>query len=200
MANTKAIRAVGSSIVKFLDSSYPDELREDFPATFRVLSSGDLAEDATDPELGLLLSFYLYRITVNDHLRNVRPVRTPEAAPPLSLNLHYLMSVWSRTADPEHVLMGWAMQHLHQHPIMDSSLLMPDGGWQPHEVIHITPDELTNEDLLRLWESFTPTYRLSYSYVARVVVLEPAEVTETRRVVALRQEYVDQAGAREGRG
>ncbi|MEO1339128.1 MAG: DUF4255 domain-containing protein [Myxococcota bacterium] len=177
---------MGTSLARLLDSAYPGPTA-DFPdATFRVLSSGDLADEAADIGSQLTLSLYLYRVTVNDHLRNVRITNAPEASPPLSLNLHYLMSAWSPSSDDEHTVFGWAMRHLHQNPILDGSRLMPDGGWNNDEVIHIVPDELTNEDLFRIWDSFGQNYRLSTSYIARVVVLEPDEIAVSERVIATR--------------
>jgi hypothetical protein len=184
VANVAAIRSVGNSLVKLLDTTYPKSLRDLYPVTFRLVSSGELADQHT--ELDGSLTIYLYRVTVNDHLRNARAPRAPEATPPLPLNLHYLMSVWSKSADQEHTVLGWAMRQLHQHAILDASTLMPDGGWAPDEVIHLLPEELSTEDMLRLWDAIDPAYRLSASYVARVVTLAPDNVAGGVPVVATR--------------
>jgi len=192
LANIGAIRSVSNSIIKFLESSYPQDLHNQYQPTFRLLSSGELAEEPTNIEPAI--SLFLYRVTINDHLRNSRPHRALDLTLPLPLNLHYLLTVWSSSAEAEHVLLAWAMRHLHEHPILDTSSLTPDGGWAADEVIHIAPEELTNEDLQRLWESLTPSYRLSYSYVARVVQLESLQPDGGRPVIATRSTLVPLGG------
>jgi len=188
MANVVALRSVSNSLVQFLSSSFPEELDQAIgPVGFRLLSSADLSDPALSP--GTAVSLFLYRVTVNNHLRNTRPHSARSEAPPLPLNLHYLLSAWSDSAEAEQVLLAWAMRHLHEHPILDVSSLNPDGQWAPDEVIHVVPEELSNEDLLRLWETLAPTYRLSYSYVARVVLLESTQIRSGARVVATRFDY-----------
>jgi hypothetical protein len=197
MANIGAILSVSNSIIKFLESSYARTGSAEHGATFRLLSSGNLAEDGLDTDG--VVSLYLYRVTVNDHLRNTRPHRAPELSQqPLPLDLHYLLSVWSGSAETEQFLLAWAMRHLHEHPILDRSSLTPDGGWAPDEVVHIVPDELSNEDLLRLWDTITPSYRISYSYVARVIQLEPSRSVEAVPVVAKRSRFAEVGGGSRG--
>jgi hypothetical protein len=196
MANIGAILSVSNSIIKFLESSYARTGSDEHAATFRLLSSGNLAEESLDADG--VVSLYLYRVTVNDHLRNTRPHRGPELSVPLPLNLHYLLSVWSMSAETEQFLLAWAMRHLHEHPILDRSSLTPDGGWAADEVIHIAPDELSNEDLLRLWDTITPSYRISYSYVARVVQLEPSQRVDAVPVVAKRTRFAEMGGGSGG--
>jgi hypothetical protein len=192
LANIGAIRSFSNSLIKFLESSYPEDLALETRPLFRLLSSGELAEEApgADPSITL----FLYRVTVDDHLRNTHSRRSPGLISPLPLNLHYLLTVWSNSAEVEHVLLAWAMRHLHEHPILDVSSLTPDGGWAADEVIHIAPEELSNEDLQRLWESVTPSYRLSYSYVARVVQLEPSSLPSVRPVIATRSTLLPLGG------
>ncbi len=183
MANHAAIRSVGNSIVGFLESRYPPEIRIDYEASFKLLSSGELA---SDPELTTALSLYLYRISVSEHLRNVRP--RGERSSPLALDLHYLLTAWASSADAEQTLMAWAMRTLHDFPILDSSTLPTDGGWANDEVLHIAPEELSHEDMMRVWDAVAPTYRLSYSYVVRVVLVDSERPDDSERVRATRLE------------
>ena len=59
----------------------------------------------------------------------------------------------------------------------------------PEDQVYIVPIEMTNEDLMRLWDAMTPTYRLSLPYLARVVRIDPDQVEEGRPVVATRYAY-----------
>ena len=184
MATYVAIRSLGNSLVQFLNLSYQKDkdLAKAHEMTFRLVSSGELADETTD--LDGVATLYLYRVTVNDQLRNTRSVKTPDGALPLPLNLHYLLTVWSKSAETEHTVLGWAMRHLHEHSILGASSLNPDAGWAPNEVIHLIPEELSTEEMLRLWDALEPSFRLSCSYVARVVVLESETVVGRTPVVA----------------
>ena len=44
--------------------------------------------------------------------------------------------------------------------------------------MQVLPVDLSTEDLMRVWDALEPSYRLSTSYVARVVRLDPDVDTE----------------------
>lgn len=190
MTNVFAMHSVGQSLVTYLTNSYPAELREDFGCTFTLLSSADLAEDQIEPTK---VSLYLYRVTMNEHLRSARrgPI-SPHDGTPLSVDLHYLLTVWAETALEEQIILAWTMRQLQQHPILDRSSLSPEADWNPGEFIQVIPAELSNEDIMRIWDALTPSYRLSVSYIARVVRIDGDEVRAAPPVVATRFEYVDE--------
>ena len=82
MANIYSINSVGDSIVQFLRNAYPQELRDTHPCDFRTISSGEMA-DSTDDFL-TTVSLYLYRIIMNEHVRNTSTSRSPASARPAS--------------------------------------------------------------------------------------------------------------------
>jgi hypothetical protein len=47
---------------------------------------------------------------------------------------------------------------------------------------------------MRIWDTLEPDYRLSLSYIARVVRIDPAEVREERQVVATRTDIAVPGG------
>jgi hypothetical protein len=85
--------------------------------------------------------------------------------------------------------MAWAMRQLHLHPLLDASSLSPEPAWDADEVIQIVPAELSTEDIMRIWDALEPSYRLSASYIARTVRLDPHELPEALPVVATRYAY-----------
>jgi hypothetical protein len=89
------------------------------------------------------------------------------------LDLHFLMTAWAGNPLDEQVAMAWAMRQLFLYPQLDVSALSPDGGWARSDVVQIMPAELDNEDMMRIWDALDPAYRLSVSYVARVVNVDP---------------------------
>ncbi len=173
MANVFAIHSVGDSIMTFLQNTYPASLggRTMPGCAFELLSSGELAGDTSD---STRITLYLYRVTVNEHSRQTHRPRAPnDAQVPLGLDLHYLLTAWAGNALDEQVIIAWAMRQLHQFPVLDASSLSPDAGWSADEVVQIIPAELSTEDVMRIWDALDPAYRLSVSYVARLVRLDP---------------------------
>ncbi len=186
MANVQALHSVGNSIVTYLQNTYPttQDSQPMPPCKFALMSSGEL--DAPPPDEARL-SLYLYRVTVNEHQRQQRPDRmSPEQQAPLGLDLHFLMTMWADKPQDELVAMAWAMRQLHLHPILDASSLSPEAGWGPDEVVQIIPSELSVHDMMRIWDAFEASYRLSVSYIARFVRLDPDRFDPAGPVVATR--------------
>ncbi len=181
MPNVHAVHSVGYSLVTWLKNAYPAELRATIDADFLLLSSGEMVDTE---DRGLAVSLWLYRISPNEHLRNA-PRRRDDAhlRPPLSLDLHYLLTVWGDNPLAEHTLAAWAMQRLHEHPVLELSTLTPEGGWDASDRVQVLPQDLSVEELMRLWDAVEPAYRLSVPYVARVVRLDPDPEPEARPVV-----------------
>ena len=183
MANVRSIHSVCNSIAQFLRNAYeaypaPDSapgvtMQDEYPCTFRVVASGELVPNAN---FGTSLALYVYRVLVNEHLRN-KPMATAshDAEAPLSVDLHFLITVWADSAVVEQTICAWTMQQLHQRPIMDVSSLTEEGGWR-------------NEDVVRIWDALAPDYRLSMSYIARVLRIDAPPV-ETLPAVATRFQY-----------
>ena len=173
MANVFAVHSVGSSIMTFLRNTYPANLAgRPMPACgFELISSGQLAGEIDETTR---LTLYLYRLTVNEHSRlSRRPVAMPDTPVPLGLDLHYLLTAWAANPLDEQVTIAWAMRQLHLFPVLDASSLSPEAGWGGDEVVQVIPAELTTEDVMRIWDALDPAYRLSVSYVARLVRLDP---------------------------
>jgi hypothetical protein len=193
MANVFAIHSVGNSLVTYLNNSYPEPLRTDLPCGFRLMSSGELLSTGDLPTT-TTLSLYLYRVTMNEHLRNMpRANGLMDTSVPLSLDLHYMLTMWANSAEDEHTVLAWAMREFYLRPVLDVSSLSAEGGWAPGDFIHLIPAELTSEDMMRIWNAIDPAYRLSVSYIARVVRIDPDEpAPDALPVVATRFSYSDE--------
>lgn len=189
MANIQAIHSVGASIATFLRNTYPASVgAQAMPACdFALVSSGELAGTIDDTTR---ITLYLYRVTVNEHNRQQRPgLMSPQQQAPLGLDLHFLLTAWAGTAQDELLPFTWALRQLYLHPILDASSLSPEAAWSAEEVIQIIPSELPVEDMMRIWDALAPPYRLSVSYVARLVRIDPDLVLEAGPVVATRFGY-----------
>ena len=195
MANIAAIRSVGTSLATYLTNAYRETA---FPAgvtkpdcTFSITSIGSVRANQVPPsDTSVSVLIFLYRASINHHLRNVGRITDSSAQPvPLSIDLHYLFSFWAGSAENEQLVLAWTMRELHAVPVLDSSILSREAAWAADDVIQLIPEEITTEDLMRIWDTLAPDYRLSLSYIARVVRIDPDEAQAGRDVVATRFAY-----------
>jgi hypothetical protein len=191
MANIAAIRSVGKSLSSYLDTAYkqarfPENVAKP-ECTFVLASIGDPRPQQVPPsDTAVRVLIFLYRVSINHHLRNAARVDSSARPVPLSVDLHYLLSFWAGSGENEQLALAWTMRELHQVPVLDSSILTREAQWAPDEVIQLIPEEISNEDLMRIWDTLQPDYRLSLSYIARVVRIDPDEATDAEQVVATR--------------
>jgi hypothetical protein len=189
MANILATHSVGNSLMTYLKNAYPEPFRTQQPFDFKVISCGELAEG---PDPRNTVTLFLFRITQDEYLRGRRiPSDPPHANPPLSIDLHYLLTVWADNALAEQTVLTWAMREIQMHPVLDSSALSPEAGWTPADVVQLIPAELSNDDLFRIWDLLQPKYRLSISYVARVIRID-TDTDSERPAVAKRLSFEEQ--------
>jgi len=189
MANQFAIHSVGESLRKYLENAYPEPLRTNTACSFRLLSSGEFTDTAN---FGTTLSLYLYRVTMNEYLRNVpRLNQAFDTNTPLAVDLHYLLTVWANNSLAEQTILTWAMRELYRRPILDQSSLSSEANWSTSDVIQLIPAELSNEDIMRIWDALDPPYHLSVSYIARVVRIDLDAFESSKVVVANKFSYMD---------
>ena len=175
LANHVAISAVGEALRAHLESAYTGAIETAFPCTFTVLATGQLGEyDDPAETTNTAVTLFLYRVTVNEQLRNpLQPGRTPEGVlPALPLDLHWMISVWANSATAEHTVFAWVLRQLATQPLLDTTLLGAEANFADDEVLQVVPAELTIEDQMRVWDALAPSYRLSVTYVVRAVRIE----------------------------
>ncbi len=194
MANVFAIHSVGQSIADYLSRTYPTSLSADHPCTFRVVASADLVK--TEEFANTTVSIYLYRITMNEHLRNSsRAISATDVNVPLSVDLHYMITAWANDFLTEHLIIAWTMRQLQQRQTLTAAELSPEAAWGPADLITLVPAEISTQDIMRIWDVFEPKYRLSVTYVARAVRIDIDLDSGTYKpVVAKRDEYQKQEG------
>lgn len=203
MANVFALRSVVTSLATTLNNAAEAEGSSIKPLGFKfvAVSSGQLADNAGDAAVDQVadnsrVTLFVYRVAMDPHLRTAGRPQDPDMSPvPLSLDVHVLFSIWSNSAENELSVLAWLMRELHLHPVLDAATLSNDGGWGLDEVIHLIPEELSTEDLMRLWDALTPSYRLSVSYIARVVRIDP-ETLDRRYPPVVARRFAWQEGSR----
>ncbi|MGH9894084.1 MAG: DUF4255 domain-containing protein, partial [bacterium] len=127
------------------------------------------------------INLFLYRILENATLKNLdwqvqRGNPSLIVSPPLSLNLHYLMTPYAQN-DPltgnatAHEILGEAMRVFHEHAVVPQDVLMP-GLRNAREEIKIMLNPLDPDELDEVWSTFSHPFRLSVMYEVSVVQLE----------------------------
>ncbi len=151
------------------------------------------------------LNVFLYQVTPNLGWRNADlPSRDGGFArltnAPLALDLHYLLTAYGAQDLNAEVLLGYAMQLLHENPVLTRRQLRTvlgapspvDGTILPGpfgtlsavdladqiELIKITPVFLSAEDLSKLWTAMQARYRPSMAYMVSVVLIQATEGTK----------------------
>jgi hypothetical protein len=205
MSSGLAIAGVTAVLQRLIN----DGLTGDFiPVTIPVFTVTSLPPnrvlvppDAADADQ---LNLFLYQVTPNAGWRNVAlPSRDDEGVrrsnPPLALDLHYLLTAYGAERLNAEILLGCAMQALHETPFLTRDAIRgalasaaPPGNAlgdmlralgtsglaEQIEQIKITPQALYTEEMSKLWTAFQAPYRLTAGYLATVVLIESRRSTK----------------------
>jgi hypothetical protein len=175
MADYRAIATITEAVLQFLRSNYhPADFDQELE--FKVFTAKDFSKP-----LNAGVSLFLYRIFPNG-VHRTPPGRIGADGRRfqtlLPLDMHMLLTVWGREASLQHTIAGWMMRTLEDQPIYPASLLnaISPGVFHPEETVELSLTELTNEDLLRIWDTLVQNvYQLSVPYIARVVRIESTQ-------------------------
>ncbi len=152
------------------------------------------------------VNLFLYLVTPNPGWRNEQlPSRDASGRlrltnPPLALDLHYLLSVYSGGDLHAEILLGYAMQLLHEMPVLtreairtalnpspDVGAALPpalralaDSGLEDQvELIKLTPQYLNTEEMSKLWTAMQSHFRPTAAYTASVVLIEAQQAVRS---------------------
>ena len=172
MAGIHAIQTTCEAVVRLLQESYrPDLIESQMNLQFEVYSTEDFKSHMQQG-----LSLFLYRVYVNQSQR--APLgKYPDGKqrrPQLPLDLHFFLTVWGAKASLQQVILGWAMRVLQDNPVLPASLLngVRSGVFWDDETVEVVVGQLSNEELMRIWDDLGTEYQLSVPYVARVVRID----------------------------
>ncbi len=144
------------------------------------------------------INLFMYQATPNQGWQNVGLASRNNTGerisnPPLALDLHYLVSVYGQQEFHAEALLGYAMQLLHENPVLTRAAIratlqpvLPGGISPPAELqmlalsdladqveqLKIIPQRLSSEEMSKLWMTFQARYRPSAAYQISVVLIE----------------------------
>lgn len=199
MSNALAIAGVTAVIRDLLDNGLIDHQVVDAMGRGVTVSTTapdniELTGAAATPRLNL----FLYQLTPNSAWRNVGfPSHDSRgnsiSNPPLALDLYYLLTAYGNEDLQTEVLLGYAMQLLHETPVLPRDAIRKalnpspvNGNILPTifqalrtadlaeqvELIKITPASLNTEEMSNLWSALQAHYRPTAAYHVSVVLIE----------------------------
>jgi len=169
MATADVVHDMGQSLYELLRGSISTSLIGDIvlatPEQFELL-----------PDAGrTTLTIFLYRVGVSPEMRNLPPRTLPDgriSRPVLPVELRYLITPWASTPASEYFMAGHVMRVLYEHAELDSPHLI-GSSWRPEDSVQLVLESLPIEDHTRIWDTVRKPYRLSLTYMARIVGIEP---------------------------
>ena len=200
MSNALAIAGVTAVLRDLLDSGLIDHEVTDAMGqgvTVSAVAPDTIRIEGTDarPQLNV----FLHQATPNAAMRNLDlPSRSRDghrlSNPPLALDLHYLVTAYGVSDLQAEVLLGYAMQLLHETPVpsrdaIRTALNPPnapvDGALLPavyealrasdlaeqYEQIRITPTPMNTEEMSKLWSAIQAHYRPTAAYQVSVALI-----------------------------
>ena len=174
MADHRSIAAAASSIERLIGLCF----EQDQPVSGRttqvnVVRTDDLDPNGTELTTAPALTLFLYRIDFNKTLRAAwSAVGHQDGESHLPLDLHFLLTAWGDNAEHEYQILGRAMQCIENTPILSGALLDPTADWSTSEAVQVCLEDLSTEDVMRVFDSLPIDYKLSVPYVTRVVVID----------------------------
>lgn len=215
MSTAHAIGAVTKVLVNIVDEGFK-------AANLSGIVGGDVTvsavspqridlSDATDPNQ---LNIFFYLAVPNSGgsgfdlpTRDSTGVRVRNT--PLALDLCYLATAYGSDDYFAEIILGHAMQVLHENPILardairlklkpgdfptNAEIALADAGLADQvEQVKVSPEKLTTEEISRLWSAFGAEYRPSAAYRVSVVLIEARASTKTALPVLARGVYVRQ--------
>lgn len=161
------------------------------------VTSGNINSNET-PQLNI----FMYQVTPNIGWRNADlPSRSSIGQrltnPPLALDLHYLISAYGEEDVETDLLLGSAVQLLHEMPVLTREEIrislteadlpnhlkgigLSDTGLADQmDLIKITPEFLNTEEMSKLWSAIQSNYRPSVAYMVTVVLIQEEKPTRS---------------------
>jgi Pvc16 N-terminal domain len=137
------------------------------------------------------LSIYLYRITENASTKNQFPVQgngVQLRKPPLTLDLHYLVTPLVGTVTDQQIILGKVIQVFYDRAILQGTDLTGSLAATGEEV-RLILNPVALEETTRVWQAMEMSYRLSLVYLARVVMVDSRREQFTQPVVTRRDQF-----------
>jgi hypothetical protein len=201
VSNALAIGAVSAVLRNLLDNGFIDAGVPLGPVKVTAIAPDQI--DLEDPHAPPSLNLFLHRTSRNPGWAEVGlPWFDSDGRrlsnPPLALDLHYMLTAYGIADFQAEILLGYAMQLLHERPVLDRDAIRraldpsPLGGSilppafqaltaadlaDQVDSITVTDESLGTEELSRLWAAINAHFRPTATYLVTVVLIESRKAT-----------------------
>ncbi len=164
MASPSVVRDMGETLASVLQMALSGMVA---PANVRVATPDIFHEPKPTPQP--TCTIFLYRVAVNPARRN-EPLAAPESVSGLLLpvDLSYLITPWAKDPRDEHLMLGRILRGLHDRAELGGADLV-GASWAPGDTARLALEPMTMQEQFCIWDTVKMPYRLSLSYVARIL-------------------------------
>jgi hypothetical protein len=166
MGTFSVIRAATKTVASFLNEATGVEVDA-------LHSPADKIDDTA-----ALIHLYLFRVEINPFFRNnafMRPSTTEVGAPPMGLNLFYLITPYGADQLEIQLTLGEVMSVFNDTPVIPEAAFDAELVGTTEE-LRVVPHPMTHEQLTELWRSFEErSYRLALAYEVSAVLIDSSD-------------------------
>jgi Pvc16 N-terminal domain len=194
MSNALAIAGTSAVLYQILNNIFASTT---FGSVTVTALAPDLVQSSQNSTATLQVNLFLHQVTPNPGWRNADlPSVSADGKSrlrnqPLALDLHYLLTAYGRENFEAEALLGYAVQALHQTPILaradiETALNPPPSAGNSTlngsldlagladqvEMLKVTPSTLGREEMAWLWTALKADYRPTFPFQVTVVLIQ----------------------------
>jgi hypothetical protein len=167
MATADAIAYLGDTLVEVLKNGLSGLVTNVLLAT-----PDDFKNSPPSPPA---VSIFLYHVTVCGEMRNMGASMSVGGAigkPPFPIEMRFLITPWTRTPRDAYGIVGAIALLMNDHAVLTATDLLGSGVWAPDDTVELMLEATPVEELYDIWEPTEIPYKLSLSYLARLIALD----------------------------
>ena len=168
MASTDAIAFLGDTLVALLQDGLAGLV---LPANV-TLSTPDEFKNFAPRQPAVTV--FLYHVGIAGELRNAPRRSLPSGAtqrPALPLEVRFLITPWTQLTRDAYRIIGAIALHLYDHAVLGFGELV-GSIWAPDDTVELILESLPVEEHYDIWDPTDIPYRLSLTYLARIIGID----------------------------
>jgi hypothetical protein len=180
MATAEAIAYLGDSLKAILAQGLGGAVANNVK-----LSTPD--EFKSSPPNAPAVTIFLYHVAICGDMRNARPATSLKGLlgkPPLPLQMRFLITPWTNSAREAYDLVGQIALIMNDNAQLGAADLLGAGVWAADDTVEFMLEPIPVAELYDIWEPTQIPYKLSLSYLARVVGLDSPQMTAAAPVAS----------------
>jgi hypothetical protein len=186
MATTDAVALLGDTLVAVLRDGLAGLVT---PANVTLATPDDFKSFSPHQPA---VTVFLYQVGIAGELRNAARRSGPGGIalqPPLPLEVRFLITPWTQQTRDAYRIIGAIALQLYENAVLNFGQLVGI-GWAPDDTVELILESLPVEEHYDIWEPTEIPYRLSLTYLARIIGIDPTRASGGAPVV--RADFVQQ--------